>query len=233
MVKSNLTLVIKLIITFKKNNMKNYITIIALLISSFSCIAQQYNNIVPLEDYYSYGEGKEQVPQGTYFKDINNVLNKYVGTWKGMFEGRNYTLKIQKSSDSSKIMKTDILYIRYSIKEADGTILEKTIDDTNASALPGSLFVKDKPNTYWLLYWGKDEQEIECGNVGDMFIETFENNNKLKMYVQPEAMVFWKHEGEPDPCPNGRVLPPFPEEDEAMILTKQNTIRPLKGATKE
>lgn len=206
--------------------MKNYILIIALFIISLSCKAQQYDNIVPLENYYSYGIGKSKVPQGTYFKDVNNVLNKYVGTWEGEFDGKNYILTIMKDSKEYLGIKKDLLYIRYTIKDANGNIIEKTIGDSNVSALPGSLFEKDQPNVYSLLYWGKDKQEIECGNVGDMFIETLNNNTKLKMYVQPEAMVLYTFEGEPDPCPNGRIMPPFPDQDNAMILSKK---RPLEG----
>jgi len=78
-----------------------------------------------------------------------------------------------------------------------------------------------------VLYWGKKKQEIKCGNQGDMFIETLQNNTKLKLYVRPEFMLFAQIEGEPDPCPNGRIMPPFPDkEDNAMILTKK---RPLEG----
>src|SRR5699024_8529723 len=172
MAKSNQTLVTKLLLTLKTYKMKNYITIIALFIVSLSCKAQ-YNNIVPLENYYSYGEGKNQVPQGTYFKDVNNVLNKYVGTWKGEFDGKQYTLKAHKSSrtTTSGKMKKDLIYIRYTIKDANGNIIEKTIGDSNTSALQGKLFDKNNPNVYSLLYWGKDDQEIKCGNIGDMFIE--------------------------------------------------------------
>lgn len=202
--------------------MKNYITIIALFILSLSCKAQ-YNNIVPLENYYSYVENNS-ITDGTYLKDVNNVLNKYVGTWKGEFDGKEYTLKVNKSSrtTTSGKMKEDLIYIRYTIKDSNGNIIKKTIGDSNSSALRGNLFEKDNPDIYSLLYWGKDDQEIKCGNIGDMFIQTLDNNTKLKIYVEPEHMLFAKIEGEPDPYPNGRILPPFPDEDNPMILTKQN-----------
>lgn len=208
--------------------MKNYITIIALFILSLSCKAQ-YNNIVPIENYHSYVENNN-ITQGTYLKDVNNVLNKYVGTWKGEFNGKQYTIKAHKSSrtTTSGKMKEDLIYIRYIIKDANGNVIEKTIGDSNTSALQGNLFDKDNPDVYSLLYWGKDDQEIKCGNIGDMFIETLENGTKLKMYVRPEFMVFADVAGEPDPCPNGRILPPFPEEDNPIILTKQNS--PQRGA---
>ncbi|HLS29283.1 MAG TPA: DUF6705 family protein [Flavobacteriaceae bacterium] len=208
--------------------MKNYITIIALFILSLSCKAQ-YNNIVPIENYHSYVEN-HNITQGTYFKDVNNVLNKYVGTWKGEFDGKQYTIKAHKSSKTtiSGRMKKDLIYIRYTIKDPNDNIIKKTIDVADAPALQGKLFDEDNPEVYTLLYYVKDDNEVECGNVGTMFIETLNNNTKLKLYVEPDHMIFFDIEGEPDPCPNGRIFPPFPEEDNPMILTKQNS--PQRGA---
>ncbi|WP_046759137.1 DUF6705 family protein [Kordia jejudonensis] len=53
--------------------MKNIIIIVSLIISSISCNAQ--NPIINLEDR----GGKEQT--NAYYKDINNVLNTFEGTW--------------------------------------------------------------------------------------------------------------------------------------------------------
>lgn len=210
--------------------MKNYVTIIALFILSLSCKAQ-YNSIVPLEDYYSY-VGNNNITQGTYLKDVNNVLNKYVGTWKGEFDGKHYILKANKASrtTTSGKMKEDLIYIRYTIKDANDNIIEKTIDVANASALQGYLFNKDNSEVYSLLYYGKEAEEVKCGNRGKMYIQTLDDNTKLKIYVKPKHMIFYDIEGEPDPCPNGRMLPPFPDEDNPMILTKQNVQIPGKGS---
>lgn len=36
-------------------------------------------------------------PDYTYVKDINNSLDKYIGTWKGSYNGRIYEMKFNKS----------------------------------------------------------------------------------------------------------------------------------------
>lgn len=36
-------------------------------------------------------------PDYIYEKDVNNTLDKYVGTWKGTFEGKTYELKFNKN----------------------------------------------------------------------------------------------------------------------------------------
>ncbi len=46
---------------------------ITVVLSQF-CLSQEY----PL-DY------KEDVPNGAYYKDLNNELNKYVGVWNTIF----------------------------------------------------------------------------------------------------------------------------------------------------
>lgn len=52
--------------------MKNLL-IIVVLITSFSCRAQ--SPVVPLDAY------RHNTPEGGYFKDIDNELDKFVGTW--------------------------------------------------------------------------------------------------------------------------------------------------------
>lgn len=69
----------------KKNNMKNKIlTIISVLLLQ-SAFGQKY----PL-DY------KDDVPDGAYYKDTNNELDKYVGLWKGSWMGKTLYLDLRK-----------------------------------------------------------------------------------------------------------------------------------------
>jgi len=68
--------------------MKNIVYIITLLISTF-IFAQE--TIVPIEQMPSYSITDQN--NGTYyFKDVNNVLDKFVGTWK--YETANESLEI-------------------------------------------------------------------------------------------------------------------------------------------
>jgi hypothetical protein len=60
----------------KKTFIKNML-FIGLLISLFSCKAQQI--IVPI---YRYGDYEYEHNSNYYFKDVDNDLNKFIGTWK-------------------------------------------------------------------------------------------------------------------------------------------------------
>jgi hypothetical protein len=53
--------------------MRNLITLLFLILTFLNCKAQ--SPIISIEDW----DGSEQ--QDAYFKDTNNVLNEYVGTW--------------------------------------------------------------------------------------------------------------------------------------------------------
>ncbi|MDC3388879.1 hypothetical protein OAX11_05160 [Flavobacteriaceae bacterium] len=55
--------------------MKNLILIATLLVTSFIAVGQE---IVPLETKYS----TNFLARDVYFKDVNGVLNKFIGTWK-------------------------------------------------------------------------------------------------------------------------------------------------------
>ncbi|MBZ9652200.1 hypothetical protein LB454_09245 [Psychroflexus sp. CCL10W] len=62
--------------------------------SIFSLNAQiQQAGIVPLEDYVKYKTYDNlNIQDVTYFKDINNHLDKYVGTWTGTYDNNTLTL---------------------------------------------------------------------------------------------------------------------------------------------
>ncbi|ROI00221.1 DUF6705 family protein [Chryseobacterium daecheongense] len=48
-------------------------------------------------------------PEYTYAKDINNSLDKYVGTWKGTYDGKTYELNFKKGLYDDSGMKRDKL----------------------------------------------------------------------------------------------------------------------------
>ncbi|WP_051289127.1 DUF6705 family protein [Chryseobacterium daeguense] len=39
---------------------------------------------------------KDDVPNGAYYKDLNNELDKYVGLWKGNWNGKTVYLELKK-----------------------------------------------------------------------------------------------------------------------------------------
>jgi len=68
--------------------MKPYIIIIITLFAFFSCKAQ--SPIVPLDTRI------HETPDGSYLKDLNNELNKFVGTWKYENGNTSFTIIFQK-----------------------------------------------------------------------------------------------------------------------------------------
>nr|WP_033959641.1 DUF6705 family protein [Psychroserpens jangbogonensis] len=64
--------------------MKRNIIFLSLIVTVFACKAQ--TPVVSLDTYY------QDTVEGAYFKDLNNELNKFVGTW--VYNDGNTTLVI-------------------------------------------------------------------------------------------------------------------------------------------
>ena len=72
--------------------MKNIITLFLALLA-ISCKSQT----VSLEQAAQCQENPNCPRDYKYVKDTNNTLNKYVGTWKGIYNGKVYEMKFNKS----------------------------------------------------------------------------------------------------------------------------------------
>ena len=98
-----------------------------ILITSFiSCTAQT----VSLEQA-AYCDTDPNCPNYIYAKDINNSLNKYVGTWKGTLSGKIYELKFNKGLFEMMGDKRDVLKGRLRITDANSNILYNTFNETD------------------------------------------------------------------------------------------------------
>ncbi len=151
---------------------------------------------------------------GAYIKDVNNVLGKFVGTWKGDYNNKNYEFKIIKYTvDNIGLkFKEDLLLIRYKIVEANGKVLENTLDLANDSpyVIHGSYY-DNRDGGYVLYYQGRAHK---CGQNGDLFISTYgTNDTKLQLFLSVNG------EMHSNLCPNGaaqQILPTI-----SMELIKQ------------
>lgn len=206
--------------------MKYIILIISLFVG---VIIVQAQNIVSLENSASYIKANlDTKPKPVYFKDNTAMLNKYIGKWEGKYKNKTYYFEITKQTKvQGKYITTtfrDDLYIKIRITDNKN---KKVIYDK--FKLPKRFHIKMAylpkvtKDVYVIGYLGNTSEEIECGDIGDLYIESFDKANKLKVYVKPEFMEFYIREGEKHPCPDGRILPPFPDSKEnALILTKKN-----------
>jgi len=119
-------------INYKNKIMKNILTISILLLSLVSCKAQI--TIVPLFSTQDIEESPNY-----YHKDVNNDLNKFVGTWKYQNGQDEFTVELQKKlmindNDGSYIY--DMIIGEYLYKK-NGVIIINTLADINNITISG------------------------------------------------------------------------------------------------
>ena len=188
--------------------MKNtIITIIVLIFTTISCKAQ----IILVENFEEYNQ---ELPDGAYVKDANNVLGKFVGTWKGTYDNKNYEFKVTKHTENNINLKykEDLLLIRYKITDTNGAILVNTLNlpNDNKYVINGTYLVA-KTNSYVLSYLGKNG---ECGQNGDVFISVYgTNNTKMQLFLSVNGEIY-------SDCTTGPAKQILPTKG-GMSLTKQ------------
>lgn len=161
--------------------LKNTLLAITLTLTAISCKAQ----IIAVENYHNYNK---ELDDGAYIKDINNVLNKFVGTWKGTYNNKNYEFRIVKNTKNFKTrpsIKKDEVLMCYKITDNNGTIIENTLTLTNDSPFVMKNGYIDRDGGYVFSYIGRD---VACGQNGWVFTQVYGNNNKkLQLFLQVEG----------------------------------------------
>jgi len=165
------------ILKYKK--MKKIIFILATLFITFSCKAQ----VIAVEDFENYNQ---ELTEGTHVKDVNNLLDKYVGTWRGIYNNKNYEFRIVKYTriSSNRNLKFDKLLMRYKITDSSNNVIENTLILPNTSnfIIRGS-YLSNK-GSYVLNYVGFND----CGQNGTIFISIYDiNNTKMKLYLEVDG----------------------------------------------
>lgn len=169
--------------------------------------------VLPTESYYSlrYNGG---IPESyTEVRDVNNVLQRFVGTWKGIYNSKNYEVLITRGTTSfGRTGVKDILILRYKITSSNGAVIEQTLTEPNSAT--GSVtgyYLQNR--TYIFTYQGLD---YNCGQSGEVYIDTgyAGNPNKMGLHLNPAHILLDTNE-----CPNGRASMPFPQD--MMWLYKQ------------
>ena len=190
-------------INLKMKKMKSIITLIILVISITSCKAQ---HIIPVEQGYQYVASEEGFIGNydyVYVKDINNILPKFIGTWKGVLNNKTYVFKVEKTTIDDGELKEDILLLRYKItNNSNNSIVENTLTLPNDSPYVMKNGYVAETGSYVFSYIGKD---VACGQNGWVFMRILNNTNNLN------AKLFLQVEGETYPeCTTGaaqQVLP--------------------------
>lgn len=134
--------------------------------------------IEPLEKKYNYI--RTNLNESIYFKDINNVLGKFVGTWKGTYGDKKYEFRIVKYISTFKNKKEDKLIVRYVITDLNGNIIDNTtsLPDSSTFVAKGRYYVNEG---YYLIHKARGGN---CAQGGQMLLYVDESNkNAIKLDV--------------------------------------------------
>ncbi len=199
-------------LNFKTKIMKHTILLLTLLFAALSCNAQI---IIPIEEVVNYRDSQTDIPDNAYVKDVNHLLDKYLGTWIGTGYNKTFEFRITKhtrTSLSSDFIK-DRLLIRYTITDANGNEIENTLSEPDNSYLTITGKILDRDGTYYLIYLGRENR---CGQVGTMYLDINDTNTQLDFGMLPRPDMINTID-----CPNGEAKQIFPFGDIPVYLDKQ------------
>lgn len=189
--------------------MKKNIFLQLFIILCIGCKAQTY----PLDTDY------KTIPDYAYLKDTNNSYSPYIGEWKANVSNNEITLKIEKVNDRFHDYKTkkfyqDVLFIKYTIKNQQGNIIESTmnLNITDSNIISSTIF----PNANLVSFTYKGGQ---CGvGWGGISLQLIDATH-LKWNYEPEPTVI-TNKNCPD-YPSGGIEINLPYEPENIVFTKQ------------
>lgn len=181
-------------------------TLLILAAGTSFCYAQE---IVPIETH-RFGS---RALAGCYLKDVNHVLEKFEGVWKGTCEigdckGFRYEVRIKKYYEKTIGMHIeDGLFLRYRVWDAQGKEIYSTLDiaDDNHIEVVKSLCINDNAaKNCQLSYYGAERM-----GMGDMLLK-YRDERTLELRVAPGEMER-----------NDILIFPNYLLDESVLLTKQ------------
>jgi len=181
-----------------------------LILTTLSCKAQ----ILPVESYSNYINSENGIPEHiTHIKDVNNLLNKFVGRWIGAFDNKSFELIITINTENFDGLLIDRLKVIHKITNSNGVILEDTIGSHDSSIGIFGYYLNES-GSYVLIYTGN---EAVCGQFGDLFISVGYNNsnNNMRLGLSPGRDIITAD------CPNGTAIQIFPADGQGMTLVKQ------------
>ncbi|MBS3737741.1 MAG: hypothetical protein KGY51_01940 [Psychroflexus sp.] len=195
--------------------MKNlFFILLTMCVYGISAQIQQAG-IVPLEEYYTYKtQDNLKLSDVTYFKDINNLLDPYVGVWAGSYDNKTLNLEISKQENIlNAFISYDKLLIKYKITDSNGQDLVNTLNmfDSYRYHMTGKFFNSDA-SIYLVSYEGL---EHECNQKGTVLLELLDSNTMTLWVIGDRDLVLGD-------CPDGNIHILPTEEANAVVLNKQN-----------
>ncbi|MCX8526496.1 hypothetical protein OF897_21515 [Chryseobacterium formosus] len=188
--------------------MKNIITLF-LAFLAISCNSQ----VVSLEDAAQCRDNPNCSVNYNYVKDINNTLNKYVGIWKGTYNGRVYEMKFNKSLYNDMGMKKDELTGRLRITTTGNIpviIFDNFNEQDDAKTHFSGLGLTSDLQGYRMIFAGLVPSGcINHGTVSLGITSGIPNQMKIMYWSNNDIVV-----GE---CPS-TFSQTFPEQQEILLM---------------
>ncbi|WP_267406869.1 MULTISPECIES: DUF6705 family protein [unclassified Chryseobacterium] len=157
-----------------------------------------------------------EIPPNAYKKDLNNELDSYTGIYTASFQSKEITLYITKiehvlQKSSRKNYYSDILDIKYIIKNVNGSVLQDTKNDINSKIKFFSIQTRPTLNTIIFFYSGTN-----C-NVGwgDIFLKKI-SPTQISWEYHPDDIIL-----DESRCPQGADINIYLPETKDLIFTKQ------------
>lgn len=149
----------------------------------FALIIKAQPSTIPVENKITFFNSQISIPDDTYLKDVNHLFDKYIGTWKGIYNNRNYTFIITKETHAYRGLLEDRLIMRYTITGINGTIIEDTSTLLNESPFVIKGYIFNEITTQYILnYTGKN---YKCGQSGQINISV-NNLSQMKLNYFPD-----------------------------------------------
>ncbi|SDD87947.1 hypothetical protein SAMN05421544_101107 [Riemerella columbipharyngis] len=160
-------------------------------------------------------EGCPDLDNITYVKDVENRLDKFVGTWTGTYNGKTYTFKLNKrvkfGFGQRNGLYWDRLIGRMKVQGANGEVLYNTLSESNDS---NTYFHGDnfQRNSYIMDFI----VNTYCNDSGVVFLRIYDNQpNKMKVLFDRDRTWY-----DPKKCPNYETYETtLPQV--SFVLTKQ------------
>ncbi|EFT35114.1 hypothetical protein RAYM_06297, partial [Riemerella anatipestifer RA-YM] len=129
---------------------------------------KQLEDCVNRPNYQS--EGCPDLEYLTYVKDVDNRLDKFVGIWKGTYNGKIYTFKFNKriKYGSGKGLYRDLLIGRMQVQDSNGKVTYSTLSERNDDKIyfHGDNFQRN-------IYMMNLIINTECNDSGVVFMEVY------------------------------------------------------------
>lgn len=190
----------------KKKYVKSILTFF--ILSFVSCKAQQ---TYPLNTY------PDDVPAGSYLKDLNNELNPYVGSWNASFNGKTINIIISKNEhhlfkrDLTTIFYQDALIVKFIVKNSSGLVLQNN-SNTQSEVDRNFITSTSTRNNHVFLYYNG----TNCGvGWGEIELKKLQANQISWSYRPNDTVLTTKN------CPGNQDTTIYLPETKDLIFTKQ------------